>query len=144
MGKRKIKSRKTTVNGIEFDSQTEAEFYKHLLWRDDVKDVELQPQFTLMNQFEVSCGRCIDGKVESPKTGNLIKCRTCTGTGKRSRREWTYTADFRIIWKDGREDVVDVKGFANERFNLVRKMFEYKFKKELLVVKKHKDGWRYV
>src|SRR5690625_3825170 len=102
MGRRKIKSRKTIVDGIEFDSQTEAEFYKHLLWRDDVKDIVLQPTFVLLDKFEIDCRRCHEGKTKSPKTGNLINCTTCKGTGKRTRREWTYTADFRIIWNDGR------------------------------------------
>lgn len=96
-----------------------------------------------MESFEVDCSRCRFGKVKSDKTGNLINCKTCSGTGKRTRREWTYTADFRIIWKDGHEDIVDVKGFANERFPLVRKMFEYQHKKELLVAKKQKNGWVY-
>lgn len=143
MSRRKIKSRKTIVNGIEFDSQTEAEFYKHLLTRDDVKDIELQPKYILMTAFDIKCGRCIDGKVKSPKTGNPINCRTCKGKGTRTRQPWTYTADFRVIWKEGHEDVIDVKGWANERFPLVRKMFEYKYGKELLVVKKVKNGWRY-
>lgn len=143
LSNRKIKSRKTIVDGIEFDSQTEADFYKHLMSRDDVKDIELQPKFTLVDEFLIDCGRCDEGKVPSPKTGNPINCRTCRGTGKRTRQSWTYTADFRIIWEDGHEDIVDVKGWANERFNLVRKMFEYKHKKELLVVKRQKNGWRY-
>jgi len=140
----KINSRKTTVDGITFDSQTESEFYRHLMGRDDVKDIELQPHFILMDEFTVSCGRCVKGKVSSPKTGNPINCRTCRGTGERTRRPWTYTSDFRIIWDAGHEDIVDVKGWANERFPLVRKMFEYRHGKELLVVKKQKNGWRYV
>src|SRR5690625_7421750 len=79
-----------------------------------------------MDEFTVSCGRCVKGKVPSPKTGNPINCRTCRGTGERTRRQWSYTADFRIIWDEGHEDIVDVKGWANERFPLVRKMFEYR------------------
>lgn len=140
----KIKSRKTLVNGIEFDSQTEAEYYKHLLTRDDVQDIELQPKFILLPTFDIECGRCIVGKVKSPKTGKPINCKTCKGTGQRKRQPWTYTADFKVTWKSGHVSVVDVKGFANERFPLVRKMFEYKHNHELLVVKKNKKGWRYV
>src|SRR5690625_5808979 len=70
-----------------------------------------------MDEFTVSCGRCVKGKVPSPKTGNPINCRTCRGTGERTRRQWSYTADFRIIWDEGHEDIVDVKGWANERLD---------------------------
>src|SRR5699024_7397730 len=132
---RKIKSKKATVDGIEFDSTSEADFYKWLLHRDDIHDIELQPKYTLMDEFMVVCARCRDGKVISDKTGNLVNCKTCRGTGERKRQAWTYTSDFRIIWKDGHEDVVDVKGFSNERFPLVRKMFEKQYGKELLVAK---------
>lgn len=141
--KRKIKSKKATVDGVEFDSTSEADFYKWLLRRDDVHGIELQPQYTLLEEFFVICARCRDGKVISSKTGNPINCKTCSGTGKRKRQSWTYTSDFRIIWEDGHEDVVDVKGFANERFPLVRKMFEKQYGKELLVAKKQRNGWVY-
>ncbi len=140
----KIASRKVVIDNIEFDSLTEAEFYMYLKNRNDVEAIYLQPQFTLLEPFEISCGRCYMGKVKSPKTGKMIKCKTCGGTGVRTRQAWTYKADFEVWYKDGEIAVIDVKGFANERFPLVRKMFENKFKHELLVVKKTKTGWKYV
>lgn len=140
----KINSKKTIIDNIEFDSQTEAEYYQYLKSCEDIERFEMQPQFTFIKPFHIVCGRCIEGKVPSPKTGNLINCKTCEGTGKRKRKPWTYKADFQVFYKDGRVEVVDVKGFANERFLLVRKMFEYKFGKELIVVKKTKTGWKYV
>jgi len=140
----KIKHKKVEYEGHVFDSQTEYEYYLHLKGREDVTDIVLQPFFTLMEAFNIECGRCIDGKVTSNKTGNLIKCKRCKGTGRIKRREWRYTADFLVVTDKGMLEVIDVKGWANERFPLVRKMFEYKYGHELLVVKKHGKGWRYV
>ncbi len=140
----KIASKKTVIDGHEFDSQTEAEYYEYLKSRNDVDYIELQPKFNLMDRFSVVCSRCDYGKVPSPKTGRLIKCKTCDGTGMRERQPWTYTADFRVRYVDKREVIIDVKGFANERFPLVKKMFEYQNGYELLVVKKTKTGWKYV
>jgi len=141
---RKINSTKTVVDGHEFDSKTEAEYYEYLKKRDDIDWIDLQPRFTLLPAFEIGCGRCYKGKVQSPKTGKLIKCKPCGGTGKRTRQAWTYKADFQVWYKDGMMEVIDVKGFANERFPLVRKMFEHTEGYELIVVKKTKNGWKYV
>lgn len=140
----KIASKKTVVDGHEFDSQTEAEYYEYLKSRDDVKEIFLQPRFTLLEPFEFACGRCDGGKVKSQKTNKMVKCKACNGEGKRSKRAWTYTADFEVRLKGGITQIVDVKGFANERFPLVRKMFERTQGFELLVVKKTKTGWKYV
>jgi ribosomal protein S27E len=139
----KIASKKTIVDGHEFDSQTEAEYYEYLKGRDDVKDIVLQPRFTLMNHFQIRCSRCEGGHVISSKTGNVIQCKTCRGTGCRDRQAWTYKADFEVLYDTGKVEVVDVKGWANENFRLVRKMFEYTQGFELLVVKKSKGGWKY-
>lgn len=139
----KITSKKTVIDGHEFDSQTEAEYYEYLKSRDDVEEIILQPQYTLLESFEIECGRCYIGRVKSPKTGKPTKCKTCKGTGKRTRQPWTYKADFEVVYKSGLMEVIDVKGFANERFPLVRKMFEHTHGFELLVVKKTKTGWKY-
>lgn len=141
----KINSKKVSHNGIEFDSSTECEYYKYLLTDCDVREIVLQPKYTLVKAFTLPCRKCKNGKVESPKTGNLIKCRTCSGSGVKTRQPWTYKADFRVTYHDGRVEFVDVKGgWVNETFRLVKKMFEYTQGVELMVVKKVKGGWKYV
>ena len=128
--------------GMTFDSETECLYYQYLLKQPNVTGVVRQPQYTLLNSFQVICSKCKgEGKVPSPKTGRLIKCRTCDGTGKKNRQPWTYTADFLVTYQDGHEEVIDVKGFANERFPLVKKMFEWVHGIELIVVKKKGKGW---
>lgn len=136
-----IPSKKVEYGGHTFDSQTEFDFYMHLMKQEDVIDIVLQPQYTLVEPFKVECKRCVNGKLPSSKTGNLIQCKTCKGTGYRSRQAWTYRPDFKVTYENGKVDVIDVKGRANESFRLVRKMFEYTQGIELLVAKKVKGGW---
>jgi DNA-directed RNA polymerase subunit RPC12/RpoP len=141
----KINSVKTVIDGYEFDSLTEGEFYKYLKSLTDVDKITVHPSYTLVNEFTIMCGRCKGGKVKSPKTENLIKCKRCNGKGLITRQPWTYTPDFVVKWKDGYSSFYDVKGgFKNERFNLVKKMFENKFYQELLVVKQVKGQWKYM
>jgi hypothetical protein len=141
----KINSVKTYIDGYEFDSLIESEFYMYLKSKDDVKEIEVHPRYTLLDQFTIMCGRCFCGKVKSPKTGNLIKCKRCGGTGLITRQPWTYTPDFRVKWSDGHTSFFDVKGgFKDQKFNYVKKMFELKFYQELLVVKQVKGEWKYM
>ena len=139
-----IKSKKVSYYGHDFDSQSEGEFF--LLLRSDptVEKIELQPQYTLIEAFTVDCGKCRgEGKVKSPKSKNMIQCRSCKGTGESKRRPWTYKADFLVTYKDGRQEVIDVKGgFTDAKFPYVKKMFEWVTGQELVVWKKTKKGWK--
>ena len=65
-----------------------------------------------------------------------IRCKTCRGSGKVVRRGWEYHADFKVIYNNGEYEVIDVKGYADQRFPLVKKMFEHTQNKPLTVVKK--------
>lgn len=141
MGKAKIKAKKVSYDGHEFDSTMEKDYYEYLKSLDTIKDIQLQPEYTLMQEFYVECGRCKEGIVLSSKTNRPIKCKTCRGTGMRKRKAWRYTADFKVAYQDGSTEVIDVKGFANERFPLVRKMYEYQYGEELIVIKKKKGEW---
>lgn len=141
----KINSVKTVYDGITFHSQTEAEYYQHLknnTKKLNIREIILQPHFELIESFTVPCSRCRgNGKKPSPKTGNLIKCTRCKGSGEAHRQDWSYTADFQIIYNDGYSEVIDVKGYPSEKFPLYKKMFEFKYITELVVVKKTKKGW---
>ncbi|MDA1636479.1 DUF1064 domain-containing protein [Bacillus cereus] len=116
----RINSRKTVALGIEFDSKTEAEYYLVLKSNPEVVEIKLQPQYMLLEGFYIT-----------------------TREGKRKkRRDWKFTADFLVTYKDGTQEVIDVKGYANDRFPYMKKMFEYRYKQELVVVMKDKKkGW---
>lgn len=142
----KINSVKTNIDGYEFDSLTEGEFYKYLKSRNDIEKIIVHPTFILLEPFKIKCGRCVNGKIISPKTGRLIKCKRCGGTGEITRQQWRYTPDFIVVWNDHHVSYYDVKGsFHDAKFNYVKKMFERIHGQELLVVKQTKDGeWKYM
>lgn len=99
----KYNNQKTVVDGIEFDSIKEAEYYcklKILKKAGEIKDFGLQPRFELQPAFEK----------------NGVKYQPIT-----------YVADFVIVNNDGTTDVVDVKGFETQVFKIKRKLFEYKY-----------------
>lgn len=94
----KYNARKTTVDGVTFDSQREAEYYCELKIRaraGEIGSFELQPEFLLQEAF------FHDGK--------LI-------------RAITYRADFKIIHLDGREQIVDVKGHKTKEYQIKKKL----------------------
>lgn len=143
MGKAHIKAKKIEADGHLFDSKDEHDYYQLLKGRDDVSNIVLQPQFILIEPFDIDCGRCKGkGKKPSPKTGNPIKCQRCDGKGRIDRKPWTYRADFEVTYTDGTQEIIDVKGgWKNERFNYVRKMFEHQYGFELTVIERKKGKW---
>lgn len=101
----KYGARKTTVDGITFDSQAEANYYcqlKLLQRAGEINDIELQPKFELIPGYK------------HPATGNKI-------------RATYYIADFKVTYADGRTEIIDVKGLRTEVYKLKKRMFEYKY-----------------
>ena len=104
MGYNKYNNKKTIVDGIKFDSEMESHYYiylKHLKEIGEVVDFVLQPTYLLQEGFNLN--------------------------GKRIR-PITYKADFKVIYKDGHEEVIDVKGKLTEEFKIKRKMLLYKYR----------------
>lgn len=136
-------SNKVFFEGIEFDSQTELAFYQYLKRDPAVLQIELQPSYQLVDRYRVECKRCAGtGKLPSPRTGNPINCTLCKGYGKREKPGIGYTADFKVTYIDGFEEVIDVKGFeASRDFPLRKKLFEIKTGKELVVVVRKGKEW---
>lgn len=96
----KYNAKKVTFNGIVFDSKAEAEYYELLLKKKEigvVKEIELQPVLNLSPSFEYF--------------------------GKKRRRT-DYKLDFRIVYSDGVEVYVDIKGMATETAKIKRKWAE--------------------
>ena len=104
MSYNKYKNKKTIVDGIKFDSEMESHYYiylKQLKEIGEVVDFILQPTYLLQEGFSLN--------------------------GKRIR-PITYKADFKVIYKDGHEEVIDVKGKLTEEFKIKRKMLLYKYR----------------
>ena len=104
MSYNKYKNKKTMVDGIKFDSEMESHYYiylKQLKEIGEVVDFVLQPTYLLQEGFNLN--------------------------GKRIR-PITYKADFKVIYKDGHEEVIDVKGKITEEFKIKRKMLLYRYR----------------
>ena len=104
MSYNKYKNKKTIVDGIKFDSEMESHYYiylKQLKEIGEVVDFVLQPTYLLQEGFDLN--------------------------GKRIR-PITYKADFKVIYKDGHEEVIDVKGKITEEFKIKRKMLLYRYR----------------
>ncbi|MEK3935952.1 DUF1064 domain-containing protein [Sporosarcina sp. FSL W7-1349] len=140
---REFHSKKIEVDGIEFDSKTEAAYYKFLKKDPAVKDIEIQPKFQIIPSYTVVCKRCGgSGKRTSPKTGNLINCSLCHGKQEREKAGAIYTADFKVTYIDGYEEIIDVKGGPVTRdFPLRRKLLEKAIRQELVVVRLKGKEW---
>lgn len=104
MSYNKFKNKKTEIDGIKFDSEMESHYYLYLIHLKEIGEVvdfELQPTYILQEGFT--------------KDGKKI-------------RPITYRADFRVIYVDGHEEVIDVKGRVTAEFSLKRKMLLYKYR----------------
>lgn len=119
----KYNAKKVTFNGITFDSKVEAEYYALLLKKKElgiIKEIELQPSLILNEAFEYF--------------------------GKK-RRKTEYRLDFRILYEDGIEVYVDIKGMATPASLMKRKWAESKYPDKQIIWlvknKKHGDkfGW---
>ena len=93
-----------TLDGIVFDSALELRYYRDVLLplveSGEVVEYELQKTYELQPKF------VHDGRTVQP-----IK----------------YVADFYMKYRDGRVEVIDIKGFADATALLKRKLFWYTF-----------------
>ena len=135
----KIYHKKTEIDGIVFDSQTEAEYYqylKELKKNKQIKDFTMQDEFILQEKFIIVDGKRINGsdkefkKVQKANPG-------CTIAAIK------YIADFTVYYNDGSVQVVDVKGQKTADFKLKEKMFNYMYPQynKLFCVVKYKGEW---
>lgn len=90
----KYNAKKVVIDNIKFDSKAEAAYYqqlKLLKMSGEVVSFDLQPEFILQDSF-----------VKNGKKYHAIK----------------YRADFLVRYKDGHEELIDVKGMLTNEFIL--------------------------
>lgn len=107
----KYRNKKVMVDEFLFDSQAEAAFYATLKENDDIAEIRVHPRFLLIPKYTTTDG---------------IK-----------RRAKYYVADFLVVYKDGREEIWDVKGMETDLFRFKRDLFEYQTGKILNLWKKN-------
>lgn len=96
----KYRSKKTTIDGIEFDSAKEAKRYAKLRALEDagkIQGLRLQVPFELVPSFE------------------------CDGVKYRGMK---YVADF-VYYRNGKQVVEDCKGFKTAEYKLKKKLMAY-------------------
>jgi Protein of unknown function (DUF1064) len=115
MSRGRYGSKKRKVDGVTFDSMMEADFYILLKDSDDVVAFEIQPRFLLQEAFR--------------KGGKAV-------------RKIEYVADFKVLYKDKKFEVIDVKGMQTDVFKIKKKMFDHRYRDiELILIKKTAKGW---
>ena len=129
----KIAHKKTTIDGITFDSKMEAEYYIYL--KEEKKagrviDFEMQPVYILQPKY-INYNSTIYTE-DHPKYKEIDKLR------KKHNKEnpdnkigivqaIKYISDFKITYKDGSVKVIDVKGIKTADFKLKEKMFNFRY-----------------
>jgi hypothetical protein len=98
----KFHAKKVTIDGIEFDSKRESEYYKR--YKDDksIAKIECHPKYTLLDSF-----------------------RDCNG---KAERAITYKPDFRLTYADGSIEVIEVKSKRTAKepdYIMRRKLFKH-------------------
>lgn len=125
----KYHARKTSVDGIQFDSDAESRRYSELVLLEragEITDLELQPVFVLQPSFKVKT------TVLTPEGRKRTKTRTV--------RAITYRADFRYTEADtGQVVVEDVKGVETEVFKIKAKMLLHVHGIEIRLVKMERE-----
>lgn len=99
----KYNSKKVIVDGINFDSKSESDYYivlKDKLANKEIKSFELQPSYELTPKFM--------------KNGKLI-------------RSMSYAPDFLIVHLDDSLEAIDVKGFSTQASEMRKKLFDYRY-----------------
>lgn len=110
---------KTTIGGVTFDSKLESRYYLHLeeeLKKGNIAHYKIQPRYELVPSYKI---------------------------GSRSVRKLEYVADFMVLHHNSDVEVIDVKGVETDVFKIKRKMFEYKYGKEIkcLTFSRLDGGW---
>ena len=135
----KIYHKKTEIDGITFDSQTEAEYYlylKQLQADGHIINFTMQDEWILQDKYLIADGQRIDGS--DPDFKKYQKANPgCTVQAIK------YISDFKVYHSDGSIQVIDVKGQKTVDFKIKEKMFNYRYPEynKLYCVVKYNGQW---
>ncbi len=119
-GKRnKYNNKKVEHDGIKFDSKMERDYYDHLI---ELEKQGVISEFLMQKEYVIFDGYTKDG----------VKIRPII-----------YRADFEVHYPDGRIEVIDIKGQPTKDFLIKKKLFEYRYPFELILLTYSKidGGW---
>ena len=126
----KIAHKKTTIDGITFDSKMEAQYYeylKDLKKQGQIKKIELQPKFELSPKYFIYNGAAITyGSYDwdiLDKERKSVNKTACEDDKIKIVQPLRYIADFRITEADNKIRVIDVKGIKTADFKIKEKIY---------------------
>lgn len=106
-GSGKYKNRKCTFNGLRFDSVKECNYYIILHdkeRRGEIRDLRMQVKFELQPAFKFN---------------------------NKTVRAIYYIADFVYYDQNGVQHIVDTKGVKTDVYKLKKKLFQFRYNKEI-------------
>lgn len=132
----KIAHKKTTIDGIKFDSKMESDYYLYLLKEQKagrVKSFTLQPEFILQPKYFV-----LEGHMYTYEEGVIDLYEEADKQRKKYNKlnpdnkvnivqSIKYRADFDVIYTDGSRKIIDPKGIKTADFKLKEKMFNFRY-----------------
>ena len=132
----KIAHKKTTIDGITFDSKMEAQYYEYLKEQKElgeIIDFKIQPEFILQPKYFV-----YDGMIISHEENSLDIYKEYDKLRKKHNKNnpdnkiniiqaIKYIADFDITYKDGSRKIIDTKGIKTADFKIKEKMFNFRY-----------------
>lgn len=120
---KKYKNKKVEYNGIVFDSKLELNVYKELLAFKQKQEYELRHKVVI---------------VLKPKYLLQDKFRFVSYGKVKTIREIDYIADFDVYIGE-KKFTIDAKGLETPVFKLKRKMFIYKYERDIILIKSVKQ-----
>lgn len=129
----KIKHKKTTIDGITFDSKMEAEYYLYLKAEQKagrVTDIVLQPEYILQPKFFIWKKKVITE--DNPFYKDYNKERLAWNKANKDNQikiiqAIKYRSDFEVTYADGSKKTIDPKGIKTADFKIKEKMLRFKY-----------------
>lgn len=135
--------KKTVVNNIVFDSETEAKYYLYLIENKaklGIKGFDRQKEFIIQPKYILTPeGERIDYVNDKQFKKEQKKYPGCTIAAIK------YVCDFKITYLDGRVEVIDIKGVKTPEFKIKEKMFNFVFPQYggLKCITRYNGRWMY-
>lgn len=129
----KIAHKKTTIDGITFDSKMESDYYVYLKAEKKAKRIKsftLQPEFILQPKHFVMNGKVyIETDKDYKEADKQRKKYNKENPDNKIQivQAIKYISDFFIVYPDDSVKTIDVKGIKTADFKLKEKMFNFKY-----------------
>lgn len=132
----KIAHKKTTIDGIKFDSKMESEYYSYLKAEKKagkILEFEMQPEYILQPKYFVLEGymyvyeKGLEDVYEEADRRRKKHNKANPDNKVNIVQAIKYISDFKVKYKNGAVKVIDVKGIKTADFKIKEKMFKFRY-----------------